>query len=274
MVPPGLIHPDWFQPDGMSCRMQSDAESLHTRGNEHYSSGHYREALSDYSAAIKLLESTTTLPSHNLLLSRLYHNRALSKTKLVDDGERNNEKAEALTAQADARRATELDPTYVKAWALFARLIEKAANKDARNVEEALDATHRVMELEVELCNGNALDALNTMEKLIRWELERQLEMTPLSDTMGEIDVSTALSKLNATNDEVELNQHLVQCIRTLFKIQRFRNMIPRLSEPVAVSKEKQSTETEEIIYSALSITFFKMANFCMSISCWTNRQN
>ena len=139
--------------------MQSEAQLLHTRGNEHYSSGHYNEALSDFSDAIKLLESTTTPPSHNLLLSRLYHNRALSKTKLCN-GERNDEKAEAQAAQADARRATELDPTNVKAWALFARLLEKAAHKDAKNVEEALDATHRVMELEVELCNGKAaLDA-------------------------------------------------------------------------------------------------------------------
>ena len=178
----------------MSCRMQSDAESLRTRGNKHYCTGHYSEALSDYSSAIKLLESTTTPPSNNLLLSRLYHNRALSKTKL-GDGERNDEKAEAQAAQADARRATELDPTYVKAWALFARLIEKAANREVKNVEEALDATHRVMELEVGLCNGDsALDALNTMGKLVRWELERQLEMTPVSDTM---DVASLITWAN-----------------------------------------------------------------------------
>ena len=202
--------------------MQSDAESLRIRGNEHYSNGHYSEALSDYSAAIKLLESTTTPPSHNLLLSRLYHNRALTKEKL-GDGERNNEKAEVQTAQADARRATELDPTYVEAWALFARLLEKAPNRDVRNVEEALDATHRVMELEVELCNGNAAqDALTTMGKLVRWELERQLEMTPLSDTITVIDLDsldTALSKLDPIKDKVELKKYFIQCIKTLFKI-------------------------------------------------------
>ena len=198
--------------------MQSEAESLRTRGNEHYRTGHYSEALSDFSAAIKLLESTTTRPSHNLLLSRLYHNRALSKTKLADR-ERNDEKAEAQAAQADARRATELDPTYVKAWALFARLIEKAANRDARKVEEALDATHRVMELEVELCNGNALDALNTMEKLVRWELERQLEMTPLSDTMGEFDLATAVlswtqstAKSSSISTLCSVSEHFSRC--------------------------------------------------------------
>ena len=34
-------------------------------------------------------------------------------------------------------------------WALNARLPEEASNKDVRYVEEALDATHRVMELDL-----------------------------------------------------------------------------------------------------------------------------
>ena len=160
----------------------------------------------------------------------------------------------------------------MEAWALFARLLEKAPNKDARNLEEALDATHRVMELKAGLCNGDvALEALNTMKKLVRWELERQLEMNPLSDTMDEIDVASwtaALSKFDAINGKAELNQHLVQCIITFFKIQGFKNMISIFGKPVAVGKEKQFTEEDAIIYSALSIIFFKMANFCMSISC------
>ena len=182
-----------FQPDGMSCRIEGEAESLRIRGNEHYRSGHYNEALSDYNAAIELLVSihvgafsTTTPPSHNLLLSRLYHNRALTKAKL-GEGRRNDEEAEAEPL-ADARRATEIDPTYVKAWALYARLLEKATQKDVRNVEEALDVTHRVMELD--LCNGDALD---TMAKLVRWELERRLAKTSLSDNMGETDIATAM---------------------------------------------------------------------------------
>ena len=253
----------------MNCRLPSDAKSFGTRGNEYYHTGHYSEALSEYSAAIKLLESTSTLLSHNLL-SRLYHNRALTNEKL-GDSELNDEKVDAQASQADARRATELDITYVKAWALFARLIEKAAHKDAKNVDEALDATHRVMELEDELCNGIALDALNTMEKLVRWKLERHLEMTPFSETMGEIDLaslSTSVSKLLAINDEVELNQHLVQYIRILFKTQISRNMISIFRKTVAVDKEQQWTVAEALIYYALGRTFSKMANFRMSISC------
>ena len=266
----------------MSCSIQSESESLHTRGNEHYRTSHYSEALSDYSAAINLLESNTTPTSHNLLLSRLYHNRALTKEKL-GDGERYDEKAEA---QADARRATELDPTYpyVKAWALFARLLEKAPNRDARHVEEALDATHRVMELEVGLCNGDvALGALNTMEKLVRWELERHLKMTPLSYTIGEIDAATAMSKLKTINGEVELNQHLVQCIRTLFKFQGCRNTISRFTfgkqlgiipNALSVNDYKMEIENDDYkmadttLYEALSFTFYKMRNIRMSISC------
>ena len=83
---------------------------MRIRGNEHYRNGQYNEAHSDYSAAIEILlvptpggkvYSSTAPPAHHLLLSRLYHNRALTKTKM--SGSESNE--EAL---ADVRRATEL----------------------------------------------------------------------------------------------------------------------------------------------------------------------
>ena len=71
----------------MSCKIEIEkAESLRTRGNEYYRS----EALADYSGAIELLVSvpvaafSTKTPPHYVLLSRLYHNRALTKTKLRD----------------------------------------------------------------------------------------------------------------------------------------------------------------------------------------------
>ena len=145
----------------------------------------------------------------------------------------------------------------MKAWALLARQLETAAHKDMKHVEEAMDATHRVMELDL----FNA-DAMETMAKLVRCELERRLEKAPLSDEADNDDLVERLSTLDPINDQFELNRLLVRCIRLLFQMQRFRNV------PLAVGIEKKITDTEAKIYNAMATIFAKTHHIRMSISC------
>ena len=241
-----------------SSEILKEAESLRERGNELYRSGQYREAHSNYSAAIETIRvcipsaafSSTISHSLDILLSHLYHNRALTKTKLGG----NNEIEEAL---ADVRQATALDPSYVKAWLLCSRLLAKSADKDMKKVQEALDATHRVVELE----QWHA-EAVNMMRELVRWELHSRLESAPLLDQVQEIDIIAELCKLDTINGTIELNRLLVQCIKSLFAIQGLRN------DPEAVGMEKKITEGEAKLYNALNSVFSKMVNFRMAISC------
>lgn len=233
-------------------------DSLHKRGNELYKSKQYREAHSVYSAAIEILcvsiptaTFTTISPlPDTILLSRLYHNRALTKTKL--NGETASE--EAL---ADARRATELDPSYMKAWLLCARLLAKAADRDMRKVYEALDDTHRVMELELW-----QEEALEMMRELVDCEMKSRLESALLSDTnaLDQINIAAALLKLDSIHREDELENILIQSIRSLFEVKRLKHE--------AASMKNQLIEAEAKLYNALSAIFFKMVNYHMAISC------
>ena len=237
--------------------ISNEANSLRERGNERFRNSSYIEAHPDYSAAIKILVptpgggvySSTTPPAHHLLLSRLYHNRALTKTKM--SGSESNE--EALV---DVRRATELDPAYLRAWALCAQLLANPALRDQSRVAEAPEATHRVMELELW-----HVEALDTMRELVGWELASLLEEAPPSDKVVELDFATAWKKLYETLDDVELNRLLMQFIIRFFRIQENRSISPAagMAEIYAVP--------ELCMYFALVGIFRKMVNFRMGLS-------
>ena len=145
----------------------------------------------------------------------------------------------------------------MKVWVLCARLLANAAHGDQSRVEEALEATHRVMELE-----PWHEEALDTMGTLVGWELASLLEKAPPSDKVEEMDITTALEKLDEIHGDVELNRLLMQYIRTLFRIQGFR------SKPAAAGMAKQVAGAELNMYFALAGIFLKMVNFRMVISC------
>ncbi|KAF4612295.1 hypothetical protein D9613_004070 [Agrocybe pediades] len=87
-------------PNAQTCGPNQNAERLKTEGNAFHVTGKYREAYKKYSEAIK--EDPTN--------AVYYANRAASSLAMK----------EFMDASSDSQKATELDPTYAKAWGRLA----------------------------------------------------------------------------------------------------------------------------------------------------------
>ena len=231
----------------ISSKEQQEINSLDTEifretGNKFFHSKQFREAASQYSSGIELI--VRSLNKDNKTCSHLYHNRALCYTKM---GQENSDQA-----LADAKRATELDPKYVKAWMLCARLNSQ--------ILEAVAALHRVLELDLE-----HHEALDLLKSLVHLELKAKLDGAPPEMLSEKVDIAAAFQKFESYRNEDESNTLLVHCIQALFELQTNWTV---LDPPLTESERVELIEEEAATYNAIGSLFLSLHNFCSVRSC------
>lgn len=217
-----------------SSKQLETVSCLRLAGDDFLSRELYNDAASTYSDAIALLE--TGRSQQNTIGSPIFQARALCYSKMGD----------LNTALADVKTAVQLDSTNLEAWLLRARLLNEVGDR-----LEAMDATQRVLELELGHREANAL-----LKKLTEMELLAKRDSARSEGDAGDgVDViNEALRCLEngllKGNDQ--LYEQVIRLIKELFKINLVGNQL----------------KTVATIYAILVILFYKLSDYQMGRSC------
>ncbi|XP_058801778.1 tetratricopeptide repeat protein 1 [Phymastichus coffea] len=150
-----LKNRDWNLTEKQKQELSNESENLKIKGNNLFKEGHYADAVSTYTSALR------TCPlSFEQSRAILYANRAAAKAKFMTDN---------TSAITDCTKAIELDATYVKAFLRRAHLYEEADKLD-----EALADYKQVLTFDP--AHSESICAIRKLEPIINERNEKLKE--------------------------------------------------------------------------------------------------
>ena len=159
----------------------------------------------------------------------------------------------------DARRATERDKKNIDAWMLYAKEFEK------RNCTlEAMDATHRVLELDL-----NHQEANELLQRLLESQLKTKLENVslPTGITAEERYLEILSMEPNKLTKEDELNK-LQLVVVIVIQNKNLFHLHPMKDQQEDILSNQNYIVQQIPAFNILANVFFQMADYRMSRSC------